>query len=285
LIKIGVLCSRVRVEEKMLFAALRARGADFERLDPRKLTMNLGGDGNDPLDAYATVLVRCLSHSRAYYITRWLNGLGVRTVSPHPVVATCGDKMLTSAALKDAGLPVPRTVVALSPEAALQAIEEMGYPVVLKPLVGSWGRLLARVNDRDAAEAILEHKTSLGGYLHSVFYIQEHVDKPGRDIRTMVVGDQVVYGIYRRSTHWITNTARGAEAAACDLSPELVDLSLAAAVAVGGGVVTVDLLESADGELLLNEVNHTPEFHGAAQALDTDIAGLIVDYVLKTARE
>jgi [lysine-biosynthesis-protein LysW]--L-2-aminoadipate ligase len=176
-------------------------------------------------------------------------------------------------------------VVALSPEAALQAIEEMGYPVVLKPLVGSWGRLLARVNDRDAAEAILEHKTSLGGYLHSVFYIQEHVDKPGRDIRTMVVGDQVVYGIYRRSTHWITNTARGAEAVACDLSPELVDLSLAASAAVGGGVVTVDLLESADGELMLNEVNHTPEFHGAAQALDTDIAGLIVDYVLKTARE
>ena len=285
MIKIGVLCSRVRVEEKMLFAALRARGADFERLDPRKLTMNLGGDGNDSLDAYATVLVRCLSHSRAYYVTRWLNSLGVRTVSPHCVVATCGDKMLTSAALRDAGLPVPRTVVALSPEAALQAIEEMGYPVVLKPLVGSWGRLLARVNDRDAAEAILEHKTSLGGYLHSVFYIQEHVDKPGRDIRTMVVGDQVVYGIYRRSTHWITNTARGAAAVACDLSPELVDLSLAAAVAVGGGVVTVDLLESADGELMLNEVNHTPEFHGAAQALDTDIAGLIVDYVLKTARE
>ena len=269
----------------MLFAALRARGADFERLDPRKLTMNLGGDGNDSLDAYATVLVRCLSHSRAYYVTRWLNSLGVRTVSPHCVVATCGDKMLTSAALRDAGLPVPRTVVALSPEAALQAIEEMGYPVVLKPLVGSWGRLLARVNDRDAAEAILEHKTSLGGYLHSVFYIQEHVDKPGRDIRTMVVGDQVVYGIYRRSTHWITNTARGAEAVACDLSPELVDLSLAASAAVGGGVVTVDLLESADGELMLNEVNHTPEFHGAAQALDTDIAGLIVDYVLKTARE
>jgi [lysine-biosynthesis-protein LysW]--L-2-aminoadipate ligase len=193
--------------------------------------------------------------------------------------------MLTSAALRDAGLPVPRTVVALSPEAALEAIEEMGYPVVLKPLVGSWGRLLARVNDRDAAEALLEHKSSLGGYLHSVFYIQEYVDKPGRDIRTMVVGEQVVYGIYRRSNHWITNTARGGDAVACELSPELVDLSLAAAVAVGGGVVTVDLLESADGELMLNEVNHTPEFHGAAQALDADIAGLIVDYVLKTARE
>jgi [lysine-biosynthesis-protein LysW]--L-2-aminoadipate ligase len=285
LAKIGVLCSRVRVEEKMLFAVLRARRIEFERLDPRKLTMNLGSNGNDPFAAYATVLVRCLSHSRAYYATRWLNGLGVRTVSPHHVVATCGDKMLTSAALKDAGLPVPRTVVALSPEAALRAIEEIGYPVVLKPLVGSWGRLLARVNDRDAAEALLEHKTSLGGYLHSVFYIQEHVDKPGRDIRTMVVGDQVVYGIYRRSDHWITNTARGGDAVACDLSPELVDLSLAAAGAVGGGVVTVDLLESADGELMLNEVNHTPEFHGAAEALDTDIAGLIVDYLLKIARE
>jgi [lysine-biosynthesis-protein LysW]--L-2-aminoadipate ligase len=159
----------------------------------------------------------------------------------------------------------------------------MGYPVVLKPLVGSWGRLLARVNDRDAAEAILEHKTTLGGYVHSVFYIQAYVDKPGRDIRTMVIGDEVPYAIYRHSDHWITNTARGGEALPCNLSPELMRLSLAAAQAVGGGVVTVDLLETADGQLLVNEINHTPEFHGAAQATDTDIAACIVDYVAQIA--
>ncbi|MEE9617433.1 MAG: lysine biosynthesis protein LysX [Anaerolineae bacterium] len=279
--KIGVLCSRVRVEEKMIFAALRERGVDFDRIDTRKVTFELGGDS---LGEYSVVLVRCLSHSRAYYLTRWLDGLGVPAVSPHCTVATCGDKLLTSAALQEAGLPIPRTVVAFTPEAALEAIEELGYPVVLKPVHGSWGRLLARVNDRDAAEAILEHKTTLGGYVHSVFYIQEYVDKPGRDIRTLVAGDEVIYAIYRRSAHWITNTARGGEPLPCPLTPEIEGLSLAAARAVGGGIVAVDLLETAEGRLLVNEVNHTPEFHGAMQATEADIAGKIVDYVLSVAR-
>ncbi|RLC58913.1 MAG: lysine biosynthesis protein LysX [Chloroflexota bacterium] len=280
-VKIGVLCSRVRVEEKMLFAALRERGVDYDRVDPRRLAFQLGGAG---LEKYDAVLVRCLSHSRAYYLTRWLEGLGVPTVSPHRTVATCGDKLLTSAALQEAGLPIPRTAVAFTSEAALEVIERMGYPVVLKPLFGSWGRLLARVNDRDAAEAILEHKTTLGGYIHSVFYIQEYVDKPGRDIRALVVGDEVVYAIYRRSAHWITNTARGGEPLPCPLTPEVVALSLAAAEAVGGGIVAVDLLETVDGRLLVNEVNHTPEFHGAMQATDADIAGKMVDYVLEVGQ-
>jgi [lysine-biosynthesis-protein LysW]--L-2-aminoadipate ligase len=278
--KIGVLCSRVRVEEKMIFAALRERKVDYDRVDARDLSLRLGGNG---LSEYDAVLVRCLSHSRAYYLTRWLESLGVPAVSPHHVVATCGDKLLTSAALQEAGLPIPRTVVAFTPQAALEAIEEMGYPVVLKPPFGSWGRLLARVTNRDAAEAVLEHKSMLGGYLHSIFYIQEYVDKPGRDIRALVVGDEVVYAIYRRSEHWITNTARGGDALPCPLAPEIASLSLAAARAVGGGVVAIDLLETAEGRLLVNEINHTPEFHGAIQAVEVDVAGRIADYVLEVA--
>ena len=276
--KIGVLCSRVRIEEKLIFAALREQKVDYERVDPRKVTFGLGSGS---LGEYDAVLVRCLSHSRAYYLTRWLDGQGVPTISPHQVVATCGDKMLTSAVLQEAGVPIPRTVVAFAPQAALEAIEEMGYPVVLKPMHGSWGRLLARVNDRDAAEAILEHKTTLGGYAHSSFYIQEYVNKPGRDIRTMVAGDRVIYAVYQSSDHWITNTARGGEPLPCPLTPEIVDLSLKATRAVGGGIVSVDLLETADGRLLVNEVNHTPEFHGARQATDADIAGAMVEYVLQ----
>ncbi len=281
-IKIGVLCSRVRVEEKLIFAALRERNVDYDRVDSRRVAFELGGGG---LDRYDAVLVRCLSHSRAYYLTHWLRSLRVPTASPHQVVATCGDKLLTSAALQEAGVPIPRTVVAFTPESALEAIEGMGYPVVLKPMQGSWGRLLTRVNDRDAAEAILEHKTTLGGIAHSVFYIQEYVDKPGRDIRTLVAGEKVIYAIYRRSEHWITNTARGGEALSCPITAEIADLSYRAAQAVGGGIVAVDLLEAADGRLLVNEVNHTPEFHGAMQAANVDIAGKIVDHVLTMASE
>jgi [lysine-biosynthesis-protein LysW]--L-2-aminoadipate ligase len=288
--KIALLCSRVRVEEKMLLAALRARGAAFERIDPRKLTVDLQGTGSGTggLDEYSAVLVRCLSHSRAFYLSRWFEDRGVPAISSHHTVSTCGDKVLTSAALQAAGVPTPRTVAAFSVESALDAIEEMGYPVVLKPPLGSWGRLLAKVNDREAAEALLEHKTTLGGYAHGIFYIQEYVEKPGRDIRTMVAGDSVVYAIYRRSEHWITNTAQGGKAELCPLTPEIVELSLAAARAVGvdagqPGIVAVDLMETAEGQLLVNEVNHTPEFHGAAQAAEADIAGRIVDYVQMVA--
>jgi [lysine-biosynthesis-protein LysW]--L-2-aminoadipate ligase len=280
--KIAVLYSRVRVEEKLLFAALDARGVAYDRIDARGVAFEPGYEGE--MRQYDTVLNRGLSDSQSYYLTRWLEGVGVRVISSHRVVATCGDKLLTSAALEEAGVPQPRVKVAFTPEAALTAIEELGYPVVLKPVHGSWGRLLARINDRDAAEAILEHKSTLGGYLHSVFYIQEHVDKPGRDIRALVVGDEVLYAIYRTSAHWITNTARGGQASVCPLTPDLCDVCLKAAQAIGGGVVAIDLFETADRGLLVNEINHTPEFHASVEVVDVDIAGRIVDYVVKVAR-
>lgn len=279
--KIGVLCSRVRVEEKLLLKALRERGVEYKRIDPRNVSFDLGGDEPGQYDA---MLVRCLSHSQAYYLTRWLDRLGVPAVSPHCVIATCGDKVLASVALQEAGVPIPRNMIAFTPEKALEAIEEMGYPVVLKPVLGSWGRLLAKVNDRDAAEAILEHKSTLGGYLHSIFYIQEYIEKPGRDIRAMVVGDEVLYAIYRTSEHWITNTARGGRASVCQVTLELSEICLKAASAVGGGVVAIDLFETTDRGLLVNEVNHTPEFHASVGVVGADIPGSIVDYLLRIAR-
>ncbi len=280
--KIGVLYSRKRIEEKLITAALDDRSVDWERIDPRQVAIQVGSPAYTTFDA---VIIRSLSYTSAYYMTRWLESLDVPAVSPHKTVATCGDKFLTSIALQAAGIPTPGTRLALSPEAALNTIEDMGYPVVLKPLFGSWGRLLARVNDRDAAEALLEHKSTLGGYQHSVVYLQEYVDKPGRDIRPMVVGDEVIYAIYRQSEHWITNTARGGSPLPCPMTDEIVSLSLAATHAVGGGIVSVDLMETAGGEILVNEVNQTPEFHGARHATDVDIAGKIVDYVLKVAEQ
>ncbi len=277
----GILCSRIRPEEKAIFRALTARGVEFDRLDDENLFLYLHANGL--AQKYRLIWSRVLSHTRALYLLSILNGWGLPTVNDYRTVLTCGDKVLTSQALIGHGLPTPRTAVAFGAEAALEAIEEMGYPVVLKPAVGSWGRLLSKVNDRETAEAVLAHKTVLGGPGHSVFYIQEYVEKPGRDIRVMVVGDEVIYAIYRRSSHWITNTARGAEALPCPLTPEMADVALRAARAVGGGILAVDLLEDADGRLLVSEVNHTPEFHGAMQAVEVDIAGKMADYVVRLA--
>lgn len=274
--KIGVLCSRIRAEEKLLFESFSRRGLDFEKLDDRELVFEIGAEP----PRYDVVLERCLHHSRALYALRILNQWGVPTVNSYEVALTCGDKINTTTALAAAGIPSPRTLIAFTPESALQAIETLGYPVVLKPAVGSWGRLLAKISDREAAEALLEHKETLGSYLHAIFYIQEYVNKPSRDIRSFVVGDETICAIYRESSHWITNTARGGQARNCPVTPEIDRLSLAAARAVGGGVLAIDLLEHPDG-LLVSEVNYTMEFRNSIDTTGIDIPGRIVDYVLR----
>jgi [lysine-biosynthesis-protein LysW]--L-2-aminoadipate ligase len=284
---IAVLLDRIRVEEKLLLQAFEARRISVDVRDDREVVFDLNAhlsgrpNGRDAWAGYDVVLDRCITHARAVAALRILEDWGIPTINRLDVVRTCGDKLTTSSALVRAGLPTPRVMVAFTPESALEAIETMGYPVILKPAIGSWGRLLSKINDRDAAEALLEHKQVLGGYQHHVFYIQEYINKPSRDIRSFVVDDETICAIYRYSEHWITNTARGGRAANCPVTPALNDLSLAAATAVGGGIVAVDLLESADGRLLVNEINHTPEFHGAAQATEADIGDKIVDYILQ----
>lgn len=281
-LKIGVLYSRVRVEEKWIFAAMEKRGIDYERLDDRVISFDL--EDPEPWRAFDAVLERSISYTSGLYALRLLNSFGVATVNTAAVAEVCGDKLTTSAMLAKAGVPQPRNVVAFTPEAALDAIEAFGYPVVLKPVVGSWGRLLAKINDRDAAEAVLEHKSTLGSVQHSVFYIQEFIKKPGRDIRAIVIGDRVLTAMYRKSEHWITNTARGGEGELCPITPEIEEMCLKATAAVGGGVLAVDLIEHTERGYLVNEINHTMEFHTMQPVSGIDIAGEIVEYVVKVAK-
>jgi len=274
---LAVLTTRTRLEERLIFAALERRGVPYVQVDDRTLVHHLGARG---VPRYHRVLNRIMSHTRGLYATRLFEAAGLQVFNPSHVVETCGDKILTSLALTRAGIPTPRTVVAITPDAAIEAIEQVGYPAVIKPAVGSWGRLLSKVNDRDAAETLIEHKQSLRSPVHNVFYVQEYVDKPGRDLRVIVIGGEPVAAVYRRSDHWITNTARGATTSVCPLTPELAALAVRAATAVGGGMLAVDLLERATGELLVTEVNHTMEFHGLAAATDVDVADLIVTHAL-----
>ena len=280
--KIGILHSRVRVEEKWLFEAIDKRSLDYEKIDDREIHFDLSEPGTW-LD-FDVVLVRSLSYGRGLYASQILNNWRIPTVNMAQVAAVCGDKLATSTALERAGIPQPRIQIAFTPESALQAIEEMGYPVVLKPLIGSWGRMLSKINDRDAAEAILEHEDSLGSYQHSIFYIQEYIKKPGRDIRSFVIGDETVCAIYRESSHWITNTARGGIAQVCPVTPEINQLSVAAANAVGGGVLAIDILEDPNQGYIINEVNHTMEFHSTVPLTGVDIPGMIVDYCTRVGQ-
>ena len=180
----GLLYSRIRRDEKLLLAALRDRGHDVTKIDVRKQRFGL----DSPPEAFKgvdLVVDRCLATSRSLYATRFLEAYGIPVVNSAATADVCADKVKTSLALDSAGVPTPRTDVAFTTESALESIERFGYPCILKPVVGSWGRLMAKIDSRSAAEAILEHKATLGHYEHKVFYIQEFVSKPGRDLRVV----------------------------------------------------------------------------------------------------
>jgi [lysine-biosynthesis-protein LysW]--L-2-aminoadipate ligase len=282
--RLAILASRIRVEEKLLIEALRQRDVAFDIIDDGELLLDLAQVGGQ-WRQYDAVLCRSLSQTRALAVTYVLEHWGIPVYNSAAVTATCNDKLLTTLALLRAHVSVPRTMLAFAANTAVQGIEEMGYPAVLKPVTGSWGRLLARVNDRDAAEAVLEHQETLGSYQHHIHYIQEYVSKPQRDIRAFVIGDRTICAIYRTSEHWVTNTARGAVTSNCPVTPEIDEICTRAAQAVGGGILAIDLLEDPEQGLVVNEINATMEFRNSIAPTGVDIPNEMLSYVLSNVRE
>ncbi len=277
--RLGVLFTRLRVEEKWLFAALDERGLDYERLLDSQVSFDLTSPS--AWGEYDLIFIRSLSTTRGLYAAQVLNARGVPTINSYAVMATCNDKIATTAALTSSGVPQPRGLVAFDTDMAIAKGEEFGYPYVVKPVQGSWGRMVARINDRDAAEAVFEQRRFLGSAQQQVYYLQEYIVKPERDIRAFVIGDETPVAIYRESEHWITNTARGAKASECPVTPEMHALCQAAAAALGGGVLAIDLFEDPERGLLVNEVNHTMEYHSTVPLTGVDLPGLIIDYALQ----
>jgi [lysine-biosynthesis-protein LysW]---L-2-aminoadipate ligase len=269
----------LRAEERLLLAEFERRGIDVDRVDDR-------GANIDMLSApihYDAVLGRGVSQQRTLHMLTIFDRWGVPVINRPDVLQVCNDKVQTTAALAAAGIPQPRTRVAFSPEMALDALDAIGYPAVLKPAVGSWGRLLARVNSREAGRSILAHKQALGAFHHGTYYVQEYIEKAGRDIRAFVIGDETIAAIYRSSDHWITNTARGAAASNCPVTPEIDELCRRAARAVGSGMLAVDLFEHPERGFLVNEINATMEFRNSIDTTGVNIPARMVDYVLEVA--
>ncbi len=282
--RLAILTSRIRVEEKLLIRTLEQRAIAFDIIDDGELLFDLA-QPDERWRAYDAVLCRSLSQSRGLAVLHLLEHQGIPVYNSAAVTATCNDKLLTTLALLRAGIPTPRALVAFDAPTTIRGIESLGYPTVLKPTTGSWGRLLARINDRDAAEAVLEHQETLGSYQHHIHYVQEYIAKPSRDIRAFVVGDRTICAIYRTSEHWVTNTARGAVASNCPVTPELDGLCVRAAQAVGGGILAIDVLEDPQRGLLVNEINATMEFRNSIAPTGVDIPHMMLDYVLSNVQE
>ena len=302
---VGVLYSRIRKDEKLLLSELRERGHEVTKIDVREQRFDLT-DAPEAFDDLDLVVDRCMATSRSLYATKFCEQYGVPVVNSADTAETCADKVENSLALAAAGVPTPQTETSFTTDAAMETIEEFGYPCVLKPVMGSWGRLMAKIDSRSAAEAILEHKATLGHYEHKVFYVQEFVDKPGRDVRVLAVDGEPIAAMARSGDHWLTNAAKGADTEAFELDDEAEELVEMASDAVGGGLLGVDLMETGEAQrasesssgqspreegdatdwnYTVHEVNHTVEFKALTAVVDVDVPAAVVDWLEAKAEE
>lgn len=284
MVRIGLIYDQLRPDERLIIEAAKRNNIDLTLYDTNQLALEVTGE-NDGIELADVFLQRCVSYFRSIHVTATLESRGRPVVNSFKAASTCGNKLLASISLDRAKIPTPRTFLAFTEDASLKALEQLGYPAVLKPVVGSWGRLVALIKDVDSARSIIESRE----YLHpiqQVYYIQEKIKRPERDIRCYVIGEQAVAAMYRHAPadDWRTNTARGGIAENLPVTSELEDLSVRAAQAVGGGVFGVDLMETESG-LVVHEVNHTTEFKNTVRVTGVDIPKLLLEYTQRQAKQ
>ena len=285
MVELSIIYDKVRFEEKALYEKAQKKGIQAQIVDGKTITITTDSRKKD-LELGDVILQRSVSHYRGLYLTACLEFLGYKVINKFQVGETCGNKLLTSLVLSRSDIPTPKTQFAFSAESAMDTIKKTGFPIVLKPIVGSWGRGVFPLRDEEVANMVVEMREEDDSPFARIYYVQEMIDRPPRDIRCIVVGDQVVTAIYRYSAEneWRTNVARGGKAELAKITGELDDLAIRAARAVGGGIVGVDMMEDKNKGLLVHEVNNTVEFHGAATVSETDIAGAIIDYAVSIAK-
>jgi [lysine-biosynthesis-protein LysW]--L-2-aminoadipate ligase len=285
--RISMVYDLVRLEEKSIIEAAKKKGGEVElkTYDSKDLYFDLLDSSQITEKFGKVVLQRSASYFRNLHLTAVLEGQGCRVVNGLDTALKTGNKLITSLILANNGVPTPRTKLAFTEDAALKALDELGYPAILKPTIGSWGRMVALLNDVDAAKSVIEDREEMFP-LYQVYYIQEKVKRPPRDIRAVVIGDRTVAAIYRISAtnDWRTNTARGGKAENLPISKELDDICLRATRPFGNGFYGVDLMESEDKGLLVHEVNNTTEFKNVMAQSKVDIPGMILDFLLNLSK-
>ena len=286
MVKVSVVYDKMRFEEKALYQKAKKKGINALIIDGKNISINTESKRTS-LQLGDVIIQRSISHFRGLYITLCLEFLNFTVINKFKVGQACGNKLITSLTLAKHNVPTPKTHFAFSAESAIELVNKIGFPLVLKPIIGSWGRGVYPIRDEEMANILLEMREQSENPLARVFYIQEMVKRPPRDLRCIVVGDEIVAAIYRYSAQneWRTNVARGGKAEAAPLTNELEDVALRAATAVGGGVLGVDLMEDEKRGLLVHEVNNTVEFRGASSVCEADIAGAIIDYALLVAKK
>ncbi|MFM9875798.1 MAG: lysine biosynthesis protein LysX [Nitrosarchaeum sp.] len=276
---VTILYDTIRWEEKALLEAGRKKDINLQMLDCKNLAIDL----DKKPERYGPVIQRCVSYYRNLHSTAALEGMGVNVINCLNTGILAGNKLFTHMLLKKAGVPTPYATVAFSKDAAIGYLETNGYPKVIKPTVGSWGRLISKLNDKDSAEGIIESRETMYP-IYQVHYLEEFVNRPPRDIRAIMIGDKIVAAIYRNSGNgnWKTNMALGGTAEECKVTPEMEEMCIKAKNAVQGDIVGVDLMESNERGLVVHEVNNTTEYKNTVRVCGVDIPSLMIDYAMKS---
>ena len=287
MVEVSIVCDKVRFEEKALYEKTLSKGIKSNIVDAKTITIGTNSKMKDFLLLGDVILQRSISYYRGLYLTACLEFVGFKVINKFKVGETCGNKLVTSIKLAENKIPTPKTQFAFSAESGLESMKKTGFPVVLKPIVGSWGRGIYPLRDLETATMIVEMREEDDSALSRIYYIQEMVDRPPRDIRCKVIGDQAITAIYRYSSQseWRTNVARGGKVELAPITKEMEDLALKAAKTVGGGILGVDMMEDKSHGLVVHEVNNTVEFRGAASVSKADIPSEMTDYAVKVARK
>ena len=260
-------------------------GHDTALVDAKTTQINTSSQIQD-FDFGNAVLERCISYYRGLYFTACLEFLDIPVINKFNVSTICGNKLLTSMLLKKNNIPTPKTYFSFGADAARENIDKFGYPIVIKPVIGSWGRNVIALKDKDTADAIIEQREITDGPLDRIFYLQEMIDRPPRDIRVITIGDKAITAMYRKSSgNFKTNIALGAEPEICDMTNEIEDLCVKASKAVGGGILGIDLMEDKENGLVVHEVNNTVEFKGLVKVANTNIPKEMIEFTLDSIRK
>ena len=273
---ITALYDTIRLEEKLLIESAKKNDIDLEMVDCKKMFVDL----NDKKNFDGPVLQRCVSYYRNLHSTAAIEGQGTKVVNCLHTGIFAGNKLFTHMLLQKIGVPTPDATVAFSKDSALEALDKNGFPKIIKPTVGSWGRMVSKINDMDSAEGIIDGREAMYP-IHQVHFLEEFVERPPRDIRVIVIGDNVAAAIYRNSGdgNWKTNTHLGGSAEICEITNELEDICIKAKDAVRGDIVGIDLMESNEKGMVVHEINNTTEFRNVVRVTGVDIPKLMLEYV------
>ena len=278
--KICIVFDRLRTEEKLLQKNAEQLGYETSMVDA-KITSFDTDSKPENFEFGDVVLERCVSYYRGLHFTACLEFMDIPVINKFDVANTCGNKMITSMLLKKNNIPTPKTYFSFSAERALDNFEKVGYPLVIKPIIGSWGRSVMPVKDKDTAEAVIENRQVTDGPQDRIYYLQEMIDRPPRDIRVITVGDQAISAMYRKSSGGFkTNIALGADPELCEITKEMEDLCEKTSKAVGGGILGIDLMEDKEKGLVVHEVNNTVEFKGLVKVSKKNIPKEMIDYAI-----